>query len=151
MSATTGSSPVCIDANVLLGRLLGRTEDQPILELWQQWEQDGRLLIAPYLIRYEVSNAIHRMESTGRLDAKLAQEAFRTLIAAPVQHAVADDRHERAVDIAARFSLPAAYDAHYLALTDRQNGEFWTADEKLVNKVGASLLWVRLVKGQSAT
>src|SRR5215216_4210706 len=108
MSATTGSSPVCIDANVLLGRLLGRPEDHPILELWQQWEQDGRLHVAPCLIRYEVTNAIYRMLRYGRLDRKLAQEAIRTLIAAPVQLGLDDDLHESAIDFATRFNLPAA-------------------------------------------
>ena len=151
MSATTGSSPVCIDANVLLGRLLGRHEDRPILELWQRWEQEGRLLVAPFLIRYEVSNAIHRMVISGRLDAKLAKEAISTLIAAPVQLGLDDDLRERALDIAARFGLQAAYDAHYLALADRQNGGLWTADEKLFNRVGARLPWVKLVKDRSGT
>jgi predicted nucleic acid-binding protein len=45
-----------------------------------------------------------------------------------------------------RFSLPAAYDAHYLALAAQLGGEFWTADAKLAGVVQAELPWVRLVE-----
>jgi predicted nucleic acid-binding protein len=53
--------------------------------------------------------------------------------------------HQRALDLAERFSLPAAYDAHYLALAEQLGAEFWTADRKLVRAVQSTLPWVRLV------
>jgi predicted nucleic acid-binding protein len=53
--------------------------------------------------------------------------------------------HWRAMDLAERFSLPAVYDAHYLALAERLGGEFWTADRRLVEAVQGALPWVRLV------
>jgi hypothetical protein len=34
-----------------------------------------------------------------------------------------------------QFSLPATYDAHYLALAERENCEFWTADTRLFNAI----------------
>ena len=37
------------------------------------------------------------------------------------------------------------YDAHYLALAERLGAEFWTADRRLQQAVGATLLWVRLL------
>jgi predicted nucleic acid-binding protein len=54
--------------------------------------------------------------------------------------------HRRALTLAERFSLPAAYDAHYLALADWLGGEFWSADRKLVRAVGDELPWVRVVE-----
>jgi predicted nucleic acid-binding protein len=50
------------------------------------------------------------------------------------------------LDLADRFALPAAYDAHYLALADWLGGEFWTADRRLAKAVGEALPWVRLVE-----
>jgi predicted nucleic acid-binding protein len=44
---------------------------------------------------------------------------------------------------ATRFNRPAAYDAHYLALAEMMNCEFWTADERLFNAVRDKLSWVR--------
>ena len=41
----------------------------------------------------------------------------------------------RAFDLAARFDRPAAYDAHYLALAEMMEGEFWTADGRLYNAI----------------
>jgi len=56
------------------------------------------------------------------------------------------DLHWRAVELAARFSLAAAYDAHYLALAEHLGGEFWTADGRLARMVQASLPWVHLME-----
>ena len=41
----------------------------------------------------------------------------------------------RAFDLAAHFNRPAAYDAHYLALAEMMESEFWTADESLYHAV----------------
>lgn len=47
------------------------------------------------------------------------------------------------MDFASRFAQPAAYDAHYLALAEREGCEYWTADQRLWNTVKAALPWVR--------
>ena len=44
--------------------------------------------------------------------------------------------------LATRFNRPAAYDAHYLALAEMMNCEFWTADRRLFNVVRDELPWV---------
>ena len=54
--------------------------------------------------------------------------------------------HERALALADRFALPAAYDAHYLALAEHLEAEFWTTDRRLTVKVQSSLPWVHLVE-----
>jgi hypothetical protein len=45
--------------------------------------------------------------------------------------------------LAHQFSLLATYDAHYLALAESHNCEFWTADTRLLRAVGDKLSWVR--------
>lgn len=52
----------------------------------------------------------------------------------------------RAWTMADKFSLPAVYDAHYLALAELLEGEFWTADGRLARTVQSSLPWVHLVE-----
>ena len=52
--------------------------------------------------------------------------------------------HRRALDLAERFDLPAAYDGHYLALAERLDAEFWTADRRLAQAVQEEMPWVRL-------
>jgi predicted nucleic acid-binding protein len=55
------------------------------------------------------------------------------------------DLHRRALALANRFSLPAAHDAHYLAVADHLGGELWTADQALARTVQPELAWVHLV------
>ena len=46
--------------------------------------------------------------------------------------------------VAARYGLPAAYDAHYLALAEWMDIELWTADMKLINTLKPYKLgWVK--------
>jgi predicted nucleic acid-binding protein len=45
--------------------------------------------------------------------------------------------------LATRFNRPATYDAHYLALAEMMDCEFWTADERLFNAVRDELSWAR--------
>jgi predicted nucleic acid-binding protein len=49
------------------------------------------------------------------------------------------------IELASQFNLAATYDAHYLALAERENCEFWTADERLYNSVRDRFSWVRLM------
>ena len=41
---------------------------------------------------------------------------------------------------------PAAYDAHYLALAEMAGCPFWTADERLYDRVHAELDWVHRLR-----
>jgi len=55
------------------------------------------------------------------------------------------DLHRRALAMAVDFALPAACDAHYLALAERLGAYFWTADHCLVQAVSGRLPWVHLL------
>ena len=54
--------------------------------------------------------------------------------------------HGQALILADAFGLPAAYDAHYLALAEHHECELWTADRRLLRTVGNSLPFVRPMK-----
>jgi predicted nucleic acid-binding protein len=57
-----------------------------------------------------------------------------------------------AVYFAHRFGLPAAYDAHYLALAEREQCELWTADVRFLRAINGKLPWVHsLADYQSAS
>lgn len=148
MGQTTTSSPICVDAGILV-RLLTGQDDGTIRGRWERWRVEGRLLIAPLLLRYEVTNAFHRLRGAETMSDDAAAEALGAALDLPV--ALADDPalHREALAFAARFGLPAADDAHYLALSKREGAEFWTTDRKLTNAVRPALPWVHLVDPQS--
>ncbi len=47
-------------------------------------------------------------------------------------------------NLAKKLALPAAYDAHYLALAQDFAAEFYTADKRLFNAVNSIYSWVKL-------
>jgi predicted nucleic acid-binding protein len=54
--------------------------------------------------------------------------------------------HQRAWQLAKRFNRPTTHDTHYLALAERLECPFWTADAKLYNAIGGRLPWVHLLE-----
>ena len=54
--------------------------------------------------------------------------------------------HYQAIEIARQFNLSATYDAHYLALSQRFNADFYSGDKRLFNNIKSALDWVYLVE-----
>jgi predicted nucleic acid-binding protein len=120
--------------------------DEAVRSLWGQWDSEGRQLAAPTLLPYEVANALYRCQRLGYIGTTAVELAFKAALALPLELHGEPKLHWRALELANRFSLPAAYDAHYLALAELLEGEFWTADGGLARAVESSLPWVRLVE-----
>lgn len=138
------SSWACVDAGCVV-RLYTEPEDERFPALWRQWREEGRRVVAPRLLRYEVTNVLYRSQGQGPLRRETLADALTSAFALPIELREDDDLHLLAIEVAARFSLPAACDAHYLALADRLGAHFWTTDRKLANTVGDALPWVHLV------
>jgi predicted nucleic acid-binding protein len=97
------------------------------------------------LLYYEVTNALYRYQIAGFLAPSSTRLALKAALALPIRLYNESEVHQRAVRLAERFCLPAAYDAHYLALAERLGGEFWTADGRLFQSVHPALPWVHVV------
>lgn len=81
----------------------------------------------------------------GELLPQQAAEAFDLVLSFDIGTYGDASLHRRALDIAGRYRLPAAHDAHYLALAERLGAEFWTADRQLYQAVVGRLAWVNLL------
>ena len=138
------NSLLCIDANLVI-RLVADPTDDAVREHWERWDAEGRQLAAPTLLHYEVTNALYRYQKLDILSASAVDLALRAALSLPIELHGGAELHRRALELAERLSLPAAYDAHYLALADWLGGEFWTADGALVRSVQSALPWVRHV------
>lgn len=139
------SSWLCIDANLVI-RLVAEPTDVAVRGQWEQWDADRRQLAAPTLLYYEVTNAIYRYQIGGIFSTTAARLALHAALVLPIRLFGEAEIHQRATRLAARFSLPAAYDAHYLALTEWLGGEFWTTDRRLFQRVHHDLAWIHLLE-----
>ena len=120
-------------------------EARSMLSLWQSTDT---LIAAPSLFFYEIVNALYRRVRRGDFTLREVTTRFRELRRVGVQvSALSEDAHIRAMELAHRFGIPAAYDAHYLALAEVEKCELWTADERLWNAVRSEVDWVRWIGG----
>ena len=143
----TISKAYCPDASILVRFLVSGEPGSAIANLWESWLDAGYSLIAPTLIFYEVANVLHQHVRQKILTRQEADTAFQLALNLNLVTMMDADLHKRAILMARTHQLPATYDAHYLALSERMGAEFWTLDGKLVSKVQSELPWVRLWSG----
>jgi predicted nucleic acid-binding protein len=137
------SSWVCVDASLVIG-LVADPQRERLRALWNDWQEQRARVAAPALLLYEVTNAIYQYEKQSLIRGSSADRFLRLACALPVELFGDSDLHGQALRFSRRFSLPATYDAHYLALADRLGGELWTTDRRLVKAVENDLEWVHL-------
>jgi predicted nucleic acid-binding protein len=133
----------CCDANLVV-RLVTDPSATSVRELWRAWRDENASIVAPSLFRYEVTNALHRIALHAGMPERVALELLDSALGLPVQSRDVPRQHRRALALSHQFSLPAAYDAHYLALSETLGCRFYTSDAKLFNAVHPSLQWVTL-------
>ncbi len=82
-------------------------------------------------------NILYQRVKRGDLGVEQAKLSFYRVFALGMllDEGLDDSLAIRAIELAHRFHLPAAYDAQYLALAEREGCDFWTADQRLRNTV----------------
>jgi len=136
---------ICVDASFIARLLVGTPEQSQWETLWIQWHESASLIVAPTLLYYEISNALHRLTVANQLTIAQADQALSDALSLEIQLYGNNELHQQAIALARQLNLPAAYDAHYLALAQRLEAEFWTSDRRLFNAVQSTLTWVHLV------
>jgi predicted nucleic acid-binding protein len=91
-----------------------------------------------------VANALYRYWKAGLISGEAMTAALVSATALLIELHGDAALHRHAVALAQRFALPAAYDAHYLALAERLQAPLWTTDARLAQVVRPALSWVRV-------
>lgn len=139
----SNSSTVCVDASIVLRRVL-QPDDDAIKELWQSWVDDEVRLVAPTLLFYEVTNGLYQQQKNKALSPETIWKALELALDLPINLVNEANLHLRAREIAMEYNLPATYDAHYLALAEWMDVDLWTADMRLVNTLKPfKVKWVK--------
>jgi predicted nucleic acid-binding protein len=102
-------------------------------------------LIAPPLLPSEVANVIRQRLRQGELDRTAARGVLARFLAIPIALQAPETLYDRALVLADEYNLPAAYDAHYVALAELLGATLWTADQRLMRALGGRLPYVRWI------
>lgn len=136
------TTSLVIDANLTFRYLLPGEAHEQLRPLFYQWEAQGITLVAPTLWAYEMASIISKTVHFGHLmDAE--GEALLQMAGAFAVQLVPPDGEllNRAYTWTRRLNRAVVYDSFYLALAERLDCDFWTADRRLVN--AASQPWIK--------
>lgn len=141
---------VVVDASLALKWVEEEPYSAEASVLLKDWQHRRLRMLAPALFAYEATNAIAKRVKRRQLTLALAKQRLSALLenGPRLEHDTAVNI--RALEMMDRFSLPSAYDAHYLALAESRGCECWTADERLWNTVKKDLPWVHWIGQHSA-
>ena len=134
---------VCIDNSFLINLLTGGQNATICQEYWEGWQSQNIQIVAPYLIYYEACNVLYRMQKYQQIPS--AQAILSVILEMDIYYYNDFQLHYQALKLAQMFQLSAAYDAHYLALAERLNIDFYTCDKKLFNAIQQNFSNIHLV------
>lgn len=135
---------ICVDASVAVKWILEEEYTEQALDLYFTSLRVGESIIAPHLMPIEVTNIVRqRMRKPDGPSLEEAMLLLDKILAFPITLLNPDGLHQRALAIAHAYGLPAAFDAHYLALSEFSRCELWTDDRRLLRQIGPELPFVR--------
>lgn len=139
------NSRVVVDASLALKWVLREDDSSLARSLLSSWNNNGIKIIAPALFAYEITNILYRQVLTNKLTFEQASFFQEGIFGLDIMFDFSQYKEisGKAMEYANRFRLPATYDAHYLALAEREQCEYWTADARLLNGLRGQVSWVR--------
>lgn len=137
---------VVVDANIAIKWVLIETDSEIASALLAEWKKKEMVVYVPTLLTYEVTNILYREVRAGRITSETAKNGINIILrtVSPV-YSRNSVLNLRAMALAKHFGLPATYDTHYLALAERKDCPFWTADARMWKVVKNELDWVHWI------
>ncbi len=134
-----------VDASVATKWLVEEVDTETATALSSAWERNNVTPVAPFLLPFEVANVLYQKVKRGDLSTVDASSLMRRLLASGVVFHAPSGLHSDAIKLASRLRIGASYDAHYLALAELLDCEYWTADERFYNSVNPTYARVKLL------
>lgn len=133
-----------VDSSVAVKWFITETHTAEALRIKTDYENGGLNLLAPDLIYAEFGNIIWKKQVFQGLNAIQAEEVIEKFLQLQINVAQAQPLLDIAYQIAATHKR-TVYDSLYIALSQREQCQFVTADEKLVNAISGSfpnVIWL---------
>ena len=121
---------VVVDASLAVKWLVEEEDSDKAHAALESWVAQDVTRIAPYLMPFEVANALHRRVARGELSIANSARMMTRLLGSRLELHHSPGLHGRALELASQLSQGAVYDAHYLALAEEFGCELWTADQR---------------------
>jgi len=139
------SNVVVVDTSIAIKWVLHESDTPTAEALLEEWNSKQIKIFAPSLLIYEVTNALYQKARRGEINLERVKEALSAMTFMGITFELSANfaLSTQAAELASRFSLPATYDAHYLALAENRGCELWTADTRMWNSLQGKLVWVR--------
>jgi len=115
------------------------------LQLIENWETTQTQIFAPVLFHYELAAVLRKHVYRGTLAKPIATQWLEMLTRRSITLIYDTPLIRRAHEIATQLNQPTAYDSQYLALAERLDCEFWTADKRLYNTAQPHFAWVHWI------
>ena len=125
---------VIVDASLALKWVVQEEHTEDAVTLRDRWGEAGEPLVAPPIFRPEVTNALHQRVRRGDILRSDAVDMLDVLTSA-VAMGEPVSLYSRALALAGELSMGSTYDALYVALSESEGCEMWTADQRLVRSV----------------
>jgi predicted nucleic acid-binding protein len=135
-----------IDANIAVNTALDITDS--LERFWERVDIEQITPCAPRLWLSETTSSIRFLLSQKEITSDEAEQALRTIHSLRVEIVNEDEELSlHALELAGKLGQSKAYDAFYLSLAEKLVAEFWTADERLVNRCRKDLKfsWVHWI------
>lgn len=127
---------ICVDASLAIKWVLEEDWSDQATALYNAAVQTGEPIVAPPLLPIEVTNILHqRTRAQDSLSLVQATELLDAFLAFSIDIHNPVGLHQQALALASTQGLPAAYDAHYLALAEHLGCELWTDDQRFLRRV----------------
>ena len=136
---------IVVDASVAVKWLVKEEDSDQATDLARFWADEGTRLAAPFLMPFEVANALHRRVTRGELEVDGAADLMQGLMSMGIELYEPSRLRGRAFELASLLGQGAVYDAHYLALAEILGCEYWTADRRFyraASRVVRSVRWI---------
>lgn len=135
---------ICADASIVVKWVLDEERSDQARALLREAVTAGRGIIAPPLLPIELTNILRqRTRPTDGMSLDVATRQLDRFLTLPITIHNPDGLHQRALALSHVLNLPAAYDAHYLALAEYFGCELWTDDRRLLRAVQNEFPFVR--------
>ncbi len=139
------NSRVCVDASFMVALLIPESFSRSALALWEEWALADVEILAPTLLRYEVTSALYRKALRGLVAWEDSQAALAQFLMLDIEWCDPPVLPARSTELARFFQRSNTYDAFYLALAESLSCFLWTADEKLYNAVQKGFEHIRWI------